>query len=367
MKIAIITHKTKNLARTRKKLLESFLDKNYEVIAICPESDYIDELEKIGVRAIVTNSNRISINLFNILKYFFNIIKILRKEKPDILFNYTIKPNIIGSIAGKLADVQRIYSMITGMGYIYSSEKLRVKFIRIFCNIGYRLSFKCNTRVIFQNKDDRDEFVEKKYIDDRKAFVIDGSGVNLEQFKFTKLPNEFNFLMIARTLDVKGVEEFFKAAKIIKKRHPEVTFSYVGEIERNYRGVNPKIIEEYNEKNIVKFEGHKENIIPYLEKCKVFVLPSYLREGIPRTLLEALAVGRPVITTNVRGCKETIKVGKNGILVKPRDVKDLVEKMEYMIENKDELEAMGQASYEYAKERFDINIINQKMLELMEL
>lgn len=365
MKIAVITHKTKNLARTRKKLLQSFLAKNNEVIAICPESECIDELEEMGVKTVVINSKRISTNLIDNIKYFFGIVKTLKKEKPDILFNYTIKPNIIGSIAGKIAGVPKIYSMVTGMGYIYSSQKLRVKIIRIFCNLGYKLAFKVNTRVIFQNKEDREEFIERKFIDSSKGFVVDGSGVDLERFEFTKLPKEFNFLMIARTLGVKGVEEFCKSAEIVKEKHPEVSFTYVGEVEKNYRGVNPKVIEEYKKRNIVNFEGHKESVVPYLKKCKVFVLPSYLKEGIPRTLLEALAVGRPIITTDVRGCREVIKDGKNGVLVRPKDVEDLVEKMEYMIENQDKLEAMGQASNEYAKERFDINKINKKMLEIM--
>ncbi len=365
MKIAIITHKTKNLARTRKKLLKCFLSKQYEVVGICPEQEYTEELEKMGVSTIVVKNDRISINLFKIIPYFLTLIKVLKQEKPDIVLNYTIKPNIIGSLAAKIAKVPKIYSMVTGLGYIYSTKKLRFLLIRKFCTIGYKLAFKYNTKVIFQNKEDRQEFIEKKYINASKAFIVDGSGVDMEIFKKCNLPKNFNFLMIARAIEVKGVKEFCKAAEIVKNKYPFVTFTFVGEIEKSYRGINPNFIQEYEKKGIIKFEGHKENVVPYLQNCKIFVLPSYLKEGIPRTLLEALSVGRPIITTDVRGCRETVKENKNGFLVQPRDFYDLARKMEYMIKNENKLESMGNCSYEYAKERFEINKINHQMMEII--
>ncbi len=367
MKIVVITHKTKNLAKTRKKLLQLLLDKEYEIVGICPEEDATDILEEMGIQTRVVQNNRISISLFRNIKYFFEVKKVLQEEKPDIVFNYTIKPNIIGSIAAKMAKVSRIYSMVTGLGYIYSSEKWRVKCIRLFCNIGYRIAFHLNTKVIFQNKDDKNDFIQRGYIAKDKAFVIDGSGVDMERFTYTKLPKEFNFLMVARMLDVKGVEEYCKAAEIIKKKYPKVSFTFVGEEENTYRGIKPDIIQPYKENHIVKFEGYQENVEEYIKKCKVFVLPSYLKEGIPRTLLEALAVGRPIITTDVSGCKETVKEGENGFLVRPRDIQELVEKMEYMIKHEALLQKMGECSFQYAKKRFEIHLINQKMLEIMDL
>ena len=187
----------------------------------------------------------------------------------------------------------------------------------------------------------------------------------MEKFIKTPFPNQMNFLMMARMLDVKGVEEYCKAAKIIKDKYPKVCFTYLGAMENSYRGVNPNIINEY--KDIVKFEGYKKDVFPYLQECTVFVLPSYLKEGIPRTILEAMAACRPIITTNVSGCKETVKEGVNGYLVKPKDYLDLAEKMEYMIKHKDMLEKMGENSFEYAKKRFEVNLINKKMLEIMDL
>lgn len=367
MKIAVITHKTQNLARTRKKLLQSFINKGYEVIGICPEIEFTNELEEMGVSTKIVHGDRISIGLFSNISYFFNLVKILKSEKPDIVFNYTIKPNIIGSISAKIAKVPRIYSMVTGLGYVYSSEKLRIKVIRFFCNIGYKIAFKYNTKVIFQNKDDKELFIKKKYIDEKRAFIVDGSGVDMEKFKFTNLPKELNFLMIGRILDVKGIEEYCKAAEIIKNKYPKAQFTLLGEMEHSYRGVNPKIISYYQKNNIVNFDGYKDNVIPYLEKCLVFVLPSYLKEGIPRTVLEALSIGRPIITTNVSGCRETVIDGKNGFLVKARDYNALAEKIEYMIEHRELLQEMGKYSYKYAKERFDVALINKKMLEVMDL
>lgn len=288
MKIAIVTHKTRNLAKTRKKLIQALMNKNCEVIGICPEEEYLEELEKMGVKTRLVKTNRISANIFGAISYFFRLVKVLKEEKPDIVFNYTIKPCIFGTLAAKVAKVPRIYSMVTGMGYVYSTDIFKVRVIRAFCNLGYKFVLRFNTRVIFQNKEDRQEFIDKKYIKESKAFIVDGSGVDLEKFKMCKLPNNFNFLMIARTLEVKGVKEFCEAAEIIKNKYKDVSFTLVGEIEKNYRGVDPEYIEK--NRGIVKFEGYKENVIPYLENSMVFVLPSYLREGIPRTLLEALAV-----------------------------------------------------------------------------
>ncbi len=365
MKIAIITNNSKNLAKSRKKLIQSFIDNNYEVVGICPKEEYTEQLKEMGVIIKIVKNNQISTNIFGVIKYFINLKKVLKQEKPDIVFNYTIKPCIIGTLAAKITNTPRIYSMITGQGYIYSTNKFRVRVIRLFCNLGYKFILKYNTRVIFQNKEDREDFVSKKYIEKSKAFVVDGSGVDLERFKYCKLPNDFNFLMIARTLDVKGVKEFCEASKIIKDKYKDVSFTFIGEIEKNYRGIKIRDIEKY--KNIVNFKEYTPDVLPYLQECKVFVLPTYLKEGIPRTLLEALAVGRPIITTDVRGCRETVKNGKNGVLVKPQDSYDLSEKMEYMIKKENELEKMAKFSHEYAKERFDVNIINKKMLEIMQI
>ena len=367
MKIVVISHKTTNLARTRKKLLQSFINKGHKVIGICPEKEGVEELEQIGVTPIIVQSDRISLGIFSNISYFLNLKKILKKEKPYVVFSYTIKPSIIGSISAKMAKVPKIYSMITGLGYVYSTEKLKIRLIRVFCNIGYKMAFKYNTNVIFQNSDDKEYFIQKKFLDEKKACVVDGSGVDMERFKFSKLPDKMNFLMVARMLNVKGVEEYCKSAQIIKNKYPQVTFTFLGQMENSYRGVDPKIINEYQEKNIVDFKGYKEDVLPFLNDCKVFVLPSYLKEGIPRTILEAMAVGRPIITTNVSGCKETVKDGENGFLVNPRDYKDLAKKMEYVIKNQEILEQMGKNSYNYAKERFEISLINKKMLEFMDL
>ena len=289
MKIAVIAPDTQDLAKTRKKLLQSFINKGYEVVGICPEKEYTEELENMGVPTRIVKCNRLSISIFSNISYFLKLIKTIKKEKPDIVFCYRIKPTIMGSIAAKFAKVTRIYSMITGLGYVYSTENLKIKIVRFFCNIGYKIAFKYNTKVIFQNNDDKKWCIQEKFVTENKAFVIDGSGVDMEKFKYTKLPKEFNFLMISRMLSLKGVEEYCKAAEIIKHKYPNVSFTFVGEMEHSYRGVNPEIIKYYQENNIVNFKGYKENVVPYIEKCMVFVLPSYIKEGIPRVELEALA------------------------------------------------------------------------------
>ena len=173
--------------------------------------------------------------------------------------------------------------------------------------------------------------------------------------------------MISRMIKTKGTLEFFKAAEIVKQKYPNAEFWYLGKPENKKGYITEEMIQRYQENGIVTILGETDDVPKIIEQSTVMVLPSYYREGIPRTLLEALAMGRPIITTNSIGCKETVKDGINGFLIPIKDVEALANKMMYMIEHRDELEKMSDASYEYCKERFDVNIINKKMMEIMNI
>ena len=372
MKVAFITHKTNNLIKARGKLIEDIINRGHSVLAICPKEDLdnekIKKLNNLEITCKPMYFKRTSINFFSNVKILFSLIKTLKEESPDIVFCYTIKPIIFGSIAAKIAKVKNIYSLITGMGYNYSKDTFRIKTIRIFCNIGYKIALKFNTKVIFQNNEDKEELIKKGFINSVQAEVVDGSGVNMNIFKKASLPKDsFTFLAICRMLDVKGILEFCKAAEIVKNKYPDVKFIHIGEEDYTYRGIPKKKLKFYIDKNIVEFHGRQNDVPKYIAESTVVVLPSYLREGIPRVLTEALAVGRPIITTNTRGCRETVKEGINGFLVPIKNEKELANKMIYMIENKEKIKSMAEESYIYAKERFDIGIINKKMLEIMKL
>lgn len=188
----------------------------------------------------------------------------------------------------------------------------------------------------------------------------------MERFKRNPLPEGNTFLMVSRILKQKGVREYFEAAKIVKKKYPETEFLYVGAEDKTQLALNlDEVRSEFLNTGIINYCGESNDVPSYIAKCTCFVLPSYYREGVPRTLLEALAMGRPILTTNTVGCRETVKEGKNGFFVPIKDSKTLADKMLYMIEHRNELEKMSEASYVYCKERFDVDIINKRMLEIM--
>lgn len=370
MKVAIISNNTSDIVNKRGLLIKSIINNGHEVVAIGNEDINEKKIKELGAKVINVSFNNISTNLFKIIDYTSKIKKILLEEKIDVVLAYTPKPIICGSIAAKQAGVPYIYTLFAGLGYHYSINTIRTIFIRFFCNIGYRIACKIDTSVIFQNKEDRDELIKKRFVSEEKAYVVDGSGVDLNIFKKAENricnTNKMKFLMISRGLNVKGIRELSIAAENIHKNYPNIEFVHIGKIDNNYREITKEEKKLYS-KNI-NFLGKKDNVYDYIKKTNVVILPSYLREGIPRVLLEALAVGRPIITTNTRGCKETVIDGKNGFLVNPKDPIDLEKKIYKIIGlSIKEIIEMSENSYQLAKERFDIHIINKKMIEIMKL
>ena len=189
----------------------------------------------------------------------------------------------------------------------------------------------------------------------------------MERFKKAPLPKENIFLMVSRVLKEKGVIEYFEAAKIIKEKYKNVKFMFVGEIDKTNYAVDVAKLQKYVDDNIVELIPETDDVAAFISKCRVFVLPTYYREGVPRVNLEALSIGRPIITTEMPGSKETVIDNKNGLFVKTRDIKDLVDKMEWMINHPEEVEMMAEESYKLCKDRFEISIINKRMLDIMEI
>ena len=370
MRIAIISNNTSDLVNKRGLLIKAMIRNGHEVVAIGNEDINKKKTKNLGAKVINVQFNNISTNFFKIIGYTRKLKKILSEEKIDVVLAYTPKPIICGSIAARLAKVQCSYSLFAGLGYHYSINTLRNRFIRFFCNIGYRIACKFNSGVIFQNKEDRDDLVKQRFVKEEKTYVVNGSGVDLDIFKKSdnKISNtdRLKFLMISRGLNVKGIRELSIAAKNVHKKYPNVEFIHIGKIDNNYREISKKEKNLYSQD--IKFLGKKNNVYEYIKNSNVAILPSYLREGIPRVLLEALAVGRPIITTNVRGCKETVIDGENGFLVNPKDPIDLENRIYDIINlSSEELKKMSERSYQIAKEKFDVKMINKRMIEIMNL
>lgn len=367
-KILMIASKTKAHLNFRGDLTKDIVKKGYDVSVVVPHELYKKELENIGVKVIVMPYNKNSISVFSNLSSIKKLKKIMEEEKPDKVFAYTIKPIIFGSFAARKCKIDEMYSMVTGLGHIYSDNSFKVRILRLICGILYKKAFKYNKKVIFQNQDDLDEFVERRYIKREKCELVNGSGVNMERFKRTPLPKENVFLMVSRVLKEKGVVEYFEAAKVMKDKYKDkVKFMFVGEIDKTNYAVDTSKLQKFVEHGTVELIPETDDVASFVDKARFFILPTYYREGVPRVNLEALSMGRPIITTFMPGCKETVVDKKNGLIVKIKDVNDLVEKMEWMIRHPKEIEKMSDESYKLCKNKFEISIINKRMLEILEI
>lgn len=367
-KILMIASKTKAHINFRGDLTKDIINHGYDVSVIVPHEFYKKELENLGAKVIVVPFDKNSVSIKANLKTINQLTTVIKEEKPDKIFAYTIKPIILGSIAAHRAKIKEVYSMVTGLGHIYSDNSFKIKIIRVICGVGYKIAFKFNKKVIFQNQDDIEEVIRRKYIKRNKCELVNGSGVNMERFKRTPLEKNNVFLMVSRVLQEKGVIEYFEAAKKIKKKYKDkVKFMFVGEIDKTNYAIDTEKLKKYADEKIVEVIPETDDVANYLEKCRVFVLPTYYREGVPRVNLEALSMGRPIITTKMPGCKETLIEKKNGLFVNVKDVDNLVKKIEWMINNPKKVEMMSEASYQLCKEKFEIGIINKRMLEILEI
>ncbi|MBN1958140.1 MAG: glycosyltransferase family 4 protein [Desulfuromonadales bacterium] len=294
--------------------------------------------------------------------------RMMRSIDPDYFLGYTIKPVIYGSLAAFAARISHRYALITGLGYAFTgTEKKGVRrFIRSLVQHLYAVALKRAHKVFFQNPDDQALFRALKILKPGVVSrVVNGSGVDVGSFAVVPFPSApIRFLLIARLLGDKGVREYVEAARQIRVFNSSVRFHLVGWIDENPDSVTQQELDNWIDEGVVEFDGKLSDVRPALAKCSVYVLPSY-REGTPRTVLEAMAMGRPVITTDAPGCRETVIDGDNGFLVPVKSVDGLVEAMEKFISQPDLIEQMGKRSRVIAEEKYDVHKVNAFMLKEM--
>jgi glycosyltransferase involved in cell wall biosynthesis len=239
--------------------------------------------------------------------------------------------------------------------------------LKVLVSALYRIALFKAEAVIFQNNDNRDTFTRLKIVPEKKCFVVSGSGVNLQHFDQMPIKSgPPTFLLIARLLGEKGIREYALAAKMVKEQYPDAIFNLLGPEDPSPDGVPLQEVQEWHGKGVVRYLGVSNDVRTDLAACHVFVLPSY-HEGMPRTVLEAMSIGRPILTTSAPGCRETVVSGENGFMVPDRDADALAERMIWFIEHRDQWERMGKRSREMAEERFDVRIINRELMEIMGL
>lgn len=367
MKVMVLSPKNKTLFNFRGDLIKEMINRGHTVIATGPNQDFIDDVLALGVKFIEVPLTKDNTNILGDIKYYQYVKKVMCNEKPDVVFSYTIKPVIYGSLAARRMGIKNVYSMVTGLGRVYSSSGMKSNILKLLTGILYKKAFKGCKQVIFQNTDDLMKFVGLKYLPERKAVRVNGSGVNMEKFQMTDFPNQNTFLMIARIIREKGVIDFAKAARIVKLEYPNTRFILVGGYDKSIGAIKPEDLEPYITDGSIEYPGEVKVVEPYIGEASVFVLPTYYREGLPRTILEAMAMGRPIITTDWPGCRDAVEDGVNGYLVKPKDYIGLSETMKKIIENPSKIKVMRQNSLRLCSERYDVNLVNEHMLSIMGL
>lgn len=368
MKILVLSTSANTLLNFRGDMMKNMCKAGHEVIAAAPESEeeWKDKLASIGVKYASVPMDKNGTNPFKDIKTFVALYSLIRCENPNIVFAYQAKAVVYGCFAAKIAQTDYIYAFITGVGSVFSLKGFKGGFIKKILTLQYKLALSCCKVVFFQNKDNKEMFQKMGLVKDNKTCIVNGSGVNLDHFTPQRLPHSNIFLFIGRLLRDKGIFEYMEAAKIVKTKYPHARFQILGDFDTNPTAINRKDIEPYIKDGLIEYLGYVNDVRPFIKGSSVFVLPSY-HEGVPRSVLEAMAMGRPIITTDAPGCRETVIDGVNGFLVPVKDPQALAEKMIWMIEHREEAEKMGQESLKICREKFDVNKVNEVILKTMKL
>ena len=364
-KIGILLNTSWYIYNFRKNLILELIENGYEVHAIAPFDEYSEKLKELGCLYHDITIDSKSKNPIHDLILLQRIRKVLLMVKPDVLLNFTIKPNVYGSIAAYSVGIKCVNN-VAGMGTLFTEGFLaRTLFKSLF-----KISQKNVSTVFFQNPDDLQELTKDGIVNKNIARLLPGSGVNLNEFPYSAIVNKekgkIDFLLFARMIYPKGIVELIKASKILRnKGYTDFKIKLLGELGVNNPNAIPKHeFDELCSYDFVEYLGKTDNVKIAIQKSDVVVLPSFYREGTPKSLLESLAIGRPILTTNMPGCKETVLYGVNGFLCKPKSVSDLANKMEMILNlNFEERLKMGQESRKLAETKFNERIVIDKYLE----
>jgi len=369
MRIVVVASLAFSLVNFRKRLLADMVACGHEVLACAPEDDreVARELAAMGVAYRVMPMVRSGLNPFADLRTLAWLIGLFRAQRPGLVLAYTQKPIVYAGIASRIARVPRYFAMVSGLGLAFGEEGGR--WLRAVVALLYRVALKRAEGVFVFNADDREEMLRHHMIRaDTNVVRVPGSGVDLDHYGAAPIPaGPVRFLMIARLLHSKGLSEYAEAARRLRRRYPEARFALLGPPDPSPAGIDAAQVEEWRREGAIRYLGEARDVRPYLAAASVFVLPSWYREGLPRTILEAMATGRAVITTDMPGCREPVEPGANGYLVPPRDAAGLATAMERFLLRPELVEQMGARARATAVERFSVERVNDILLSTMRL
>ena len=372
--ILIISNELFSLINFRGPLIKQLIRSGHKVSALAPlekkkNQAIIQNLKKMGVNIINYYLSRNSINPLKDYMSYKSIINIISKLKPDTVIAYSAKPVIYTGLAMKYFSKINFFPVITGLGYGFTSgDEIKRKFIRLIMTHLYRLGLKNAKSIIFQNIDDKKIFYKLKIISKKNlSHVVHGSGVDLDLYQFLPVPKKPVFLMLARLLIDKGVREYLEAANFVKARFPNTIFKLAGRLDSNPSSIKINELNFWTKKKVIQYLGEISPVNQIISDCRFYVLPSY-REGTPRSVLEAMAIGRPIITTDVPGCRETVIHGKNGLLVQAKNSKSLANAMIKLLrESENKIQSMGKQSYLMTKKKYNVKKVNKTIVRILNL
>ena len=373
MTIAFLSHLDLNLYLFRLPIMKKLVENGHKVYAVCPRGDKFDLFAEHGIEAVEYNIERSSLNPFKELKAIYNIYRAVKPLKLDMLHTFTAKPNIYGTLAGKMAKVPTIINLVEGLGSFYIEDTAKNIAVRTVIEKLYKLVFLMSDKVVFVNSDDPEYLESKRVIKKSQIQVIKSVGIDTEEFdpalikqetidllkKSLNIENKTVVLMVARAIWHKGVREYYESATLLAK-YENVQFILVGDTDEG----NPSSADiEFLKSGNVLWLGHRDDVLELTAMADIYVLPSY-REGVPRTLLEAASMAKPIITTNTVGCREVVKNGENGFLVPIKDSKLLANKIEQLVNDSVERKVMGENGRIMAINEFDVKEVVKQYVEL---
>tara|TARA_B100000212_G_scaffold45845_1_gene29615 strand:+ start:33141 stop:34271 length:1131 start_codon:yes stop_codon:yes gene_type:complete len=362
-KIAVIGNSCVDFINLRAPLLKYLQNCDAEVTVIgpvCDENEILDEMKKLKFNYVPYNIKPVSLNPFDDMLSFFQMMRALKSISPDKVLLFTLKPIVYGSVAARLKGIRNVFSLNSGLGRIFVGESNYHRFVLFFLKPLLKIAFKFNEKVFFQNPDDSELFHKLGLCDKNKSIVVNGTGIDLKAFPLKTIPRneKLKFIMISRIIEEKGIHFFYEAAKKIKKDYPCTEFQLLGNFCDSQSGISENTILNWHKEGIINYLGETDDVRPFLEKADVFVLPTYYREGVPRTCMEALATGLPIITTDVPGCRETVINEKNGILIQPKNITALEEAIKRFIKAPYIIDSMIMNGRSLVEKKFDINKVN---------
>ncbi|AIT62984.1 glycosyltransferase family 4 protein [Coxiella burnetii] len=367
-KLLIVINNAKFFISHRLSLAKAAKVANYDVHVATPVSPLIEKIKEEGFSYHAIQIDRCGFNPFKDIFALFSLWKLYRRLQPDIVHHVAIKPVLYGGIAARLAGVPAVVNALTGLGFIFIAQSRYIRILRSILQQGYKLVFQHkNTCVIFQNEDDRTQFLQTKLLDPNNSVLIPGSGVSMSAFyPMEEMPGVPRVILASRLLWDKGVGEFVEAAKILKQKKIDACFILVGGIDsENPSAINQKQLEHWESEGLIEWWRESTEMLAIMHRANIVCLPSY-REGLPRVLVEAAASGRAIVTTDVPGCRDVVCDGENGLLVPVKNSEELASAIEILIQNPELRKEMGRRGRARVESKYELDKINFQTMMVYE-